>query len=109
MLTLFLFYILDMLVSQNLCKTDNVVIFYASCSNYLSCPLHIYIYSFRDKNFLNFMLLYHYFSNANCETEFKTIRNVQNILQKATISTSMAPYFGKGYMAVPSGSVVHVI
>ena len=55
------------------------------------------------------MLLYHYFSNANCETEFKTIRNVQNILQKATISTSMAPYFGKGYMAVPSGSVVHVI
>ena len=47
--------------------------------------------------------------DANCKAEIKTIRNLQNILRQATISTSLLPYFGKGYQAVPSGSVVHII
>ena len=47
--------------------------------------------------------------NANCKTEIKTIRNLQNILKHATISTSLLPYFPRGYQAIPSGSVVHII
>ena len=54
-------------------------------------------------------MLYNYFSNYNCKTKTKTIRNLQNILRKATILTLLEPYFGRGFMAVPSGSVVHVI
>ena len=46
---------------------------------------------------------------ANCNTETKTIRNLQNILRHADISTSLAPYFGRGYQAIPSGSVAHII
>ena len=34
---------------------------------------------------------------------------MQNILKTATLSTSLAPFFGKGYMAVTFGSVVHII
>ena len=47
--------------------------------------------------------------DVNCMTEIKTIRNLQNILRHATISTSLLPYFGRGYQAIPSGSVVHII
>ena len=47
--------------------------------------------------------------STNCKTEIKTIRNLQNILRHATISTSLEPYFGRGYQAIPLGSVVHII
>ena len=47
--------------------------------------------------------------DANCMTETKTIRNLQNILRSADISTSLQPYFGRGYLAIPSGSVVHIV
>ena len=47
--------------------------------------------------------------DANCVTETKTIRNLQNILRSADISTSLQPYFGRGYLAIPSGSVVHIV
>ena len=47
--------------------------------------------------------------DANCVTETKTIRNLQNILRSADISTSLEPYFGRGHLAIPSGSVVHIV
>ena len=51
----------------------------------------------------------HQLYDANCLTETKTIRNLQNIIRTATISTSLQPYFGQGFMAIPSGSVAHII
>ena len=49
------------------------------------------------------------FYDAQCLTETKTIRNLQNILRTADLSTSLMPYFGRGYLAIPSGSVVHIV